>query len=55
MIMIDRGDYWQCGYVIGKGQDAPLRARGVEASGGAWPGWAPWLGTGPVGGGRGKE
>ena len=29
MVMIDRGDYWQCGYIIRKGQDAALRAEGV--------------------------
>ncbi len=31
MIMIDRGDYWQCGYVIGKGSDKPLRAAGIAS------------------------
>ena len=44
MIMIDRGDYWQCGYVIGKGQDRPLRAEGVEAFRRRLAGLAPWLG-----------
>jgi len=29
MVMIDRGDYWQCGYLIGKGSDAALRAEGI--------------------------
>ena len=28
--MIDRGDYWQCGYVIRKGRFGELRARGIE-------------------------
>ena len=31
MIMIDRGDYWQCGYVIGKGSDQAMRAAGIAA------------------------
>jgi 2-polyprenyl-6-methoxyphenol hydroxylase-like FAD-dependent oxidoreductase len=44
MIMIDRGDYWQCGYVIGKGQDAPLRAAGIEAFRERLAGLVPWLG-----------
>ncbi|WP_234816511.1 FAD-dependent oxidoreductase [Mycolicibacterium agri] len=29
-IVIDRGDYYQCAYVIPKGHDADLRARGIE-------------------------
>ncbi|MCE3554909.1 FAD-dependent oxidoreductase [Pseudonocardia sp. RS11V-5] len=29
-VMIDRGDYWQCGYLIRKGGDAELRAKGIE-------------------------
>lgn len=29
-VMIDRGDYWQCGYLIAKGTDAALRAAGIE-------------------------
>ena len=44
MIMIDRGDYWQCGYVIGKGQDAPLRAAGIAAFRERLAGLVPWLG-----------
>jgi 2-polyprenyl-6-methoxyphenol hydroxylase-like FAD-dependent oxidoreductase len=31
LVMIDRGDYWQCGYVIRKGRYAELQARGIEA------------------------
>ncbi len=27
LVMLDRNDYWQCAYVIGKGSDAVLRAR----------------------------
>jgi 2-polyprenyl-6-methoxyphenol hydroxylase-like FAD-dependent oxidoreductase len=30
-IMIQRGDYWQCAYVIPKGQDAEIRAAGLDA------------------------
>jgi 2-polyprenyl-6-methoxyphenol hydroxylase-like FAD-dependent oxidoreductase len=28
-VMIDRGDYWQCGYIIRKGSDHALRAAGI--------------------------
>ena len=31
LVMIDRGDYWQCGYVIRKGRYGELQARGIEA------------------------
>lgn len=31
LVMIDRGDYWQCGYVIAKGSFADVKARGLEA------------------------
>jgi 2-polyprenyl-6-methoxyphenol hydroxylase-like FAD-dependent oxidoreductase len=30
-IMLDRGDYWQCGYVIPKGGFDELKARGLDA------------------------
>lgn len=30
-VMIDRGDYWQCGYVVRKGSFADVRAGGLEA------------------------
>jgi 2-polyprenyl-6-methoxyphenol hydroxylase-like FAD-dependent oxidoreductase len=30
-VMIDRGDYWQCGYVIPKGSLETLRERGIVA------------------------
>jgi 2-polyprenyl-6-methoxyphenol hydroxylase-like FAD-dependent oxidoreductase len=30
-VMLDRGDYWQCAFVIGKGSLAALRARGLES------------------------
>ena len=31
MVVIDRGDYWQCAYVFAKGDAAKVRARGLEA------------------------
>lgn len=31
LVMLDRGDYWQCGYVIPKGGIDALRARGIES------------------------
>ena len=31
MAMIDRGSYWQCAYVIGKGGMAHIQSRGLEA------------------------
>ena len=31
IVMIDRGDYWQCGFVIPKGGYDALRARGLDA------------------------
>lgn len=29
-VLIDRGDYWQCGYVIRRGTFAEIRERGIE-------------------------
>lgn len=29
IVMIDRGDYWQCAFVITKGEGAAIRARGI--------------------------
>ena len=31
MIMLDRGDYWQCAYVIPKGGIERVQAEGIEA------------------------
>ncbi|MBN9014568.1 MAG: FAD-dependent oxidoreductase [Rhizobiales bacterium] len=31
MITLDRGDYWQCAYVIAKGQYDTVKARGLDA------------------------
>jgi 2-polyprenyl-6-methoxyphenol hydroxylase-like FAD-dependent oxidoreductase len=30
-VTFDRGDYWQCAYVIAKGQYAAVKARGLDA------------------------
>lgn len=30
MVMLDRGDYWQCAYLIRKRTDAQLREAGVK-------------------------
>ena len=31
LVMIDRGDYWQCAYVIAKGAAEEIKAQGIEA------------------------
>jgi 2-polyprenyl-6-methoxyphenol hydroxylase-like FAD-dependent oxidoreductase len=31
IVLIDRGDYWQCAYVLAKGRADEIRARGIEA------------------------
>ena len=31
LVLLNRGDYWQCGYVIGKGAAEEVRARGLAA------------------------
>ena len=31
IVMIDRGDYWQCAFVIAKGGAEEIKARGIEA------------------------
>ena len=31
LVLIDRGDYWQCAYVFAKGEVEAVRARGIEA------------------------
>jgi 2-polyprenyl-6-methoxyphenol hydroxylase-like FAD-dependent oxidoreductase len=42
-IVIDRGDYYQCAYVIPKGRDAALRAQGVDALHRGVVELVPWL------------
>jgi 2-polyprenyl-6-methoxyphenol hydroxylase-like FAD-dependent oxidoreductase len=44
LVMLDRGDYWQCGYVIRKGRFGELRARGIESFRGDLAKVAPFLG-----------
>jgi 2-polyprenyl-6-methoxyphenol hydroxylase-like FAD-dependent oxidoreductase len=43
LIVIDRGDYYQCAYVIPKGHDAELRAQGIEALHRGVVALVPWL------------
>ncbi len=42
--MIDRGDYWQCGYLVRKGGDATLRAQPIQRFGTTLGMLLPWLG-----------
>jgi 2-polyprenyl-6-methoxyphenol hydroxylase-like FAD-dependent oxidoreductase len=42
-IVIDRGDYYQCAYVIPKGRDAELRAQGIGALHRGAVALVPWL------------
>lgn len=42
-VLIDRGDYWQMAYLIGKGSDGPLRAGGIEAFRARVAGLLPWM------------
>jgi 2-polyprenyl-6-methoxyphenol hydroxylase-like FAD-dependent oxidoreductase len=46
MVTFDRGDYWQCAYVIAKGQYDAVRARGLEAFRNDVIGMAPILTSG---------
>jgi 2-polyprenyl-6-methoxyphenol hydroxylase-like FAD-dependent oxidoreductase len=46
LVTFDRGDYWQCGYVIAKGQFDAMKARGVDAFRNEVVGMAPVLGPG---------
>ncbi|MEA5456342.1 FAD-dependent oxidoreductase [Sinomonas sp. JGH33] len=43
LIMIDRGDYWQCGFLIRKGADAKLRDEGLDAFRSRLAALQPWL------------
>ena len=36
MVMLDRGDYWQCAYVIPKGGIDRVKAEGLDAFRNAW-------------------
>jgi 2-polyprenyl-6-methoxyphenol hydroxylase-like FAD-dependent oxidoreductase len=44
LVMIARGDYWQCALLIPKGSDAAVRARGIPALHASILGLSPWLG-----------
>ncbi|MGA9692866.1 MAG: FAD-dependent oxidoreductase, partial [Pseudonocardiaceae bacterium] len=44
MVLIDRGDYFQCAYLIRKGTDATLRAEGIETFRRRVAAMIPWLG-----------
>jgi 2-polyprenyl-6-methoxyphenol hydroxylase-like FAD-dependent oxidoreductase len=43
LVMIDRGDYWQCGFVIPKGAFEDIRQRGLESFRAALAGIAPFV------------
>jgi 2-polyprenyl-6-methoxyphenol hydroxylase-like FAD-dependent oxidoreductase len=45
MVLIDRGDYFQCAYLIRKGSDTVLRAEGIEAFRRRVAAMLPWLAT----------
>ncbi len=42
-VMIDRGDYWQCAYLIRKGSDAELRAAGIQELRRRFAALLPWM------------
>ena len=46
MVTFDRGDYWQCAYVISKGQYDAVRSRGLDAFRDDVAGMAPILKSG---------
>jgi 2-polyprenyl-6-methoxyphenol hydroxylase-like FAD-dependent oxidoreductase len=46
LVTFDRGDYWQCAYVIAKGQFDAVKARGLDAFRDDVVGMAPVLSTG---------
>jgi 2-polyprenyl-6-methoxyphenol hydroxylase-like FAD-dependent oxidoreductase len=46
MVTFDRGDYWQCAYVIAKGQYDAVKARGIDAFRDDVIGMAPILKSG---------
>ena len=43
MVMLDRGDYWQCGFVIAKGSFEEIKQRGLESFHQDLLGVAPFL------------
>ncbi len=44
VVLIDRGDYFQCAYLIRKGSDAAMRAEGIESFRHRVAAMIPWLG-----------
>ena len=46
LVTFDRGDYWQCAYVIAKGQHDAVKARGLDAFRSDVTGMAPVLASG---------
>jgi 2-polyprenyl-6-methoxyphenol hydroxylase-like FAD-dependent oxidoreductase len=46
LVTFDRGDYWQCAYVIAKGQFDAVKARGLDAFRSDVAGMAPVLSSG---------
>ena len=42
-VLIDRGEYWQCGHVIAKGTDTEMRAAGLDAFRADIARLVPWL------------
>jgi len=44
LILLNRGDYWQCGYVIGKGANEEVRRRGLPWFRESIVKLLPWLG-----------
>ena len=44
VVMIDRGDYWQCAYLVRKGGDDALRAAPIEELSRRLSALLPWLG-----------
>ena len=46
LVTFDRGDYWQCAYVIAKGQFDAVKARGLDAFRSDVVGMAPILSAG---------
>ena len=46
LVTFDRGDYWQCAYVIAKGQHDAVKARGLDAFRNDVIGMAPVLASG---------
>lgn len=43
MVMLDRGDYFQCGYLIGKGTDSQMRSGDVQVLRDRIAEMVPWL------------